>query len=265
MEWRFADTAHEQFGEDAPVDITRNATRMVIKGTAGLAEVDDQGVRYWTFVERVVNQDLEEWREEKANGKGRDPRILPIQRDIRRARFAKLKDAIAEMTFVEDPPPADWPFAGPSAILEVLTAARAANEELTGFHEHWVRASGVNADHPVAIKHRDLLSVLRHLVAFDQLNAGQLAGAEMTARMLLQIHQAVTRSPKNPVFQGTSLMVMSSLDSTGGVLTGKFARWTADEQKSKAFTMKQQRLYQEEEDKRNNLKEKGPKDGKDRS
>ena len=115
----------------------------------------------------------------------------------------------------------------------------------------------MNPDHAVAIKHRDLLSVLHHLVAFDQLNAGQLAGAEMCARLILQIHQAVTRSPKNPVFQGTSLMVMSSLDSTGGVLTGKYARWTADEQKSKAFTMKQQRLYQEEEEKRKGQKEKG--------
>ena len=116
----------------------------------------------------------------------------------------------------------------------------------------------------MALKHRDLLSVLHHLVAFDQLNAGQLAGAEMCARLLLQIHQAVTRSPKNPVFQGTSLMVMSSLDSTGGVLTGKFARWTADEQKSRAFTMKQQRLYQEEEDKRKGPQDKGPKGGKDK-
>ena len=256
MEWRFADTAFEKFGEIVPVEISRNALRMVIKGSAGLAEVEDNGERFWTFVERVGNQDIEEWREEKTSGRGRDPRIMPIQRDMARARFAKLKDALAEMTFLDEATlPADWPFPGPPAIKEILMAARAANEDLVGFHEYYIRASGLNPDHPVALKHRDLLSVLHHLIAFDQVNAGQLAGAEMIARLLLQIHQAVTRSPKNPVFQGTGLMVMSSLDSTGGVLTGKFARWTADEQKARAFTMKQQRLYQEEEDKR-----KGPKD-----
>eukprot|EP00959_Pyramimonas_sp_CCMP1952_P458960 9477480-Pyramimonas_sp.AAC.1 len=45
-------------------------------------------------------------------------------------------------------------------------------------------------------------------------------------------------------------MAISTLDSSGGVLSGEFARWTAEEQKSAALAMKQQRLYQEEEDKR---------------
>ena len=47
-------------------------------------------------------------------------------------------------------------------------------------------------------------------------------------------------------------MVMSSLSSAGGVLTGSFARFVAEEQKAHAFTLKQQRLYAEEENKRQN-------------
>ena len=66
----------------------------------------------------------------------------------------------------------------------------------------------------------------------------------------MQIHQAVKRAPKAPDFRGTQLMVMSRLDSSGGVLTGDFARFVADEQKSEAFTLKQQRLFAEEEEKR---------------
>eukprot|EP00959_Pyramimonas_sp_CCMP1952_P414796 8690660-Pyramimonas_sp.AAC.1 len=59
-------------------------------------------------------------------------------------------------------------------------------------------------------------------------------------------------------------MAMSSLDSTGRALAGKFARWTADEQ-SRAFTMKQQRMHQEEkEDKRRGPSDKGPKGGKEK-
>ncbi|CAK0850120.1 unnamed protein product [Prorocentrum cordatum] len=136
---RFDEAALQAARQVVPVEITRNALRMVIKGSAGLAEVEENGERFWTFVERVANQDVEDWREEKTSGRGRDARILPIQRDMGRSRFAKLKDALSEMTFLEDPPPADWPFAGPQAIKEVLVAARAANEDLTGFHEHWVR------------------------------------------------------------------------------------------------------------------------------
>ena len=55
MEWRFADTAFDRFGEIVPVEISRNALRMVIKGSSGLAEVEEQGDRFWTFVERVGN------------------------------------------------------------------------------------------------------------------------------------------------------------------------------------------------------------------
>lgn len=41
-------------------------------------------------------------------------------------------------------------------------------------------------------------------------------------------------------------MVASRLDSGGSILGGEFAKWTAEEQKTEAFTMKQQRLYSEE-------------------
>ena len=49
-------------------------------------------------------------------------------------------------------------------------------------------------------------------------------------------------------------MTTSRLDATGGVLTGGFAKFVAEEQKSEAFTLKQQRLYAEEDDKRKNKK-----------
>ena len=45
-------------------------------------------------------------------------------------------------------------------------------------------------------------------------------------------------------------MTTSRLDATGGILTGNFAKFVAEEQKSEAFTLKQQRLYAEEAAKR---------------
>ena len=107
-------------------------------------------------------------------------------------------------------------------------------------------------------KHRDLLTVLLHLSNFDQLNMGQLAGAEMASRLILQIHTAVRRNPRQPDFKGTGVMVASKLDSAGGVLTGDFARFIAEEQCTQAYALKQQRLFAEEKEKRAGAK-KAPK------
>ena len=89
---------------------------------------------------------------------------------------------------------------------------------------------------------------------YDQVNAGRFAGMEAIARYMLQIRQAVRPNPKNPDFKGTSVFTLSHLGSSGGVLTGDFARYVADEQKSHAFMLKQHRLYAEEEEKRRNAK-----------
>ena len=49
-----------------------------------------------------------------------------------------------------------------------------------------------------------------------------------------------------PDFKGLDVMVSNRLDLGGPSFVGDFAKWTAEEQKSEAFTMKQQRLYSEE-------------------
>eukprot|EP00974_Lingulodinium_polyedra_P029415 2834140-Lingulodinium_polyedra.AAC.1 len=77
-------------------------------------------------------------------------------------------------------------------------------------------------------------------------NLPRLSSAELVSRLILQIQQAVKRNPKNPDFRGTAVMIMSKLDSSGGLLVGDFAKFVAEEQKSEAFTMKQQRLHAEE-------------------
>ena len=258
-QWRYGDTGYEKFGETIDVAILGDAARMVTRGASALVRVEEDGHTSWTFAERIGDANEQEWLSEKRSGPGRDPRVLPASRDSQGHRFRAARECFADMTF-HDPkkPEVDWPFDGPSALKELLVACRAAGEELIGFHEYYLRSSGLPADHTVAAKHRDLLAVLHHLVVFDQFNLGKSGGGEKLARLILQIHQAVKRSPKNPDFRGTELMIMSSLDASGGVLTGAFAKHVAEEQKSAAFTMKQQRLYAEEEETRK--KNKGDKD-----
>jgi hypothetical protein len=205
-------------------------------------------------MERIRREDLPAWRAEKAAGPGRDPRVLPLLRDAQKTRFRTVREALGQITPLADPPADDWPFRGPSATLELLTSIRAVSDDVGQFHEYFVRTSGLSGEHPVAVKHRELLGVLMHLTCFDQLNVTQLAGAEACSRYVLQVHQAVRKNPKAPDFRGLAVMTTSRLDATGGVLTGSFAKFVAEEQKSEAFTLKQQRLYAEEEDKRKSKK-----------
>ncbi len=52
-------------------------------------------------------------------------------------------------------------------------------------------------------------------------------------------------------------MTASRLGTSGGVVAGSFANFVAEEQKSEAFTFKQQRLRNEEDDERKSPGKKG--------
>ena len=65
---------------------------------------------------------------------------------------------------------------------------------------------------------------------------------------MLQIQRAVKRCPRHPSFEGLGLMLSSSLDESGGVVTSKFDAFVAEEQKSQGIILKQERLYREEQE-----------------
>ena len=98
----------------------------------------------------------------------------------------------------------DWPFRGPRAIGELLTAVRVSGEELVSFHEFYLRISSLDSGSAVATHPKSMVSVLAHLLMYDQLDALNLASGELCARTVLQIHRAVRRSPRNPDFRGSS-------------------------------------------------------------
>jgi len=244
--WVLSDPAHEKFGEEVDERLTFDPARALYRGSVGLIKIDDE----WTVMERVLRTDVVDWKAEKAAGPGRDARVLPISREGQKTRFRTVREALRDVTPLTDPPAKDWPFRGPSATMELLTAVRAVSDDFAQFHEYFIRTSGLASEHAAAIKHKDLLGVLMHLTCFDQLNVTQLAGAEACSRYILQIHAAVKRNPKAPDFKGLGVMTASYLDATGGILTGGFAKFVAEEQKNEAFTLKQQRLYAEEAAKR---------------
>jgi hypothetical protein len=260
-DWIFSDPAHENWGVNVPAALLSAIGQTVLRGSTGLVQEDPVDATSWTTMERILPADLEAWKDEKRSGPRRDPRVLPPRRDAQGHRYSTLRQAMLEMTMASSSAASstsstaasmvarmgsDWIFRGPSAVSELLRGVRASGEDLSGYHEYYCRASGLEPANAVAIKHRDLLSILHHMVTFDQLDAPFLASAELCARLILQCQAAVKKSPKQPDFRGLQMMVQSDLDSGGGVLTGDFARFVAEEQKTEAFTLKQQRLYADE-------------------
>jgi len=237
--WFFADMAGEKFGEEVGASFLQNVAAHVMRGSVGLVQTEDG----WTTMERVLRSDLDAWKSEKQNGPGRDPRLLEIQKDPQGARFAPLREAMSKM---KSNLGTSSPYRGPSALPELLETVRATGDDLVGYHDFFLRSSGLSPESPVAHQHKCLMSVLAHMVHFDQLNAYGLSSGECIGRNILRIHRAVRRNPKAPDFKGLDVMISNRLDLGGAAFTGDFAKWTAEEQKNEAFTMKQQRLYSEE-------------------
>eukprot|EP00974_Lingulodinium_polyedra_P012683 1228536-Lingulodinium_polyedra.AAC.1 len=103
-------------------------------------------------MERILPADLESWKDEKRQGPGRDPRVLPIVRTARDFRFVTLRDALCEMRAAATAP--DWPFRGPSASAEVLEGIVACGEDLASYHEYWLRVSGASPESSASMQHR---------------------------------------------------------------------------------------------------------------
>ena len=256
-EWYFADTASEKFGEKVEV-ATLHGASAVLRGSRGLVEADFGDGPEWQFVEKVLAGDLDAWMDEKRSGPGRDPRVLSVEKDDHGHRYRSVRSAYSAMTGFGSSKPVDWPWRGPSASSEVFGGIRSSGHEIGAYHDFYLSSSGLGPDHPVAHKHNDMCAVLHHLTSYDQLNGLQSSGIECLCRLMLQTHAAVKRNCKVPDYKGTSLMVQSSLSSGKTLMVGEFAKWTAEEQKSEAFTMKQHRLYAEEEETRDRHRQRPP-------
>ena len=190
-----------------------------------------------------MRPDISICKDEKRVVLGRDARLSTTTRDARQRRYTDLASAITDLKEIAID---GWVFRGPRAIVEALDAIRASGQGMLGYQEFWINSSGVTPDHSVVHHRRDVLGIIFRSLQVDQLNIYSCTCMELAARQLLRAQKAVKRNPKNPDFRGLSMMTMHRLDNTGGVVTGDYARWLSEEQKSEAFTLKQQRLHREE-------------------
>ena len=241
--WVISDPGVARFDEVVSDEAMQVVGRHHVEYHLGIVNLGMDGTDDWFHVERVLPGDRELWRANKRCGPGRDPRLACVIRDGRGHRFADLRSVLDKM---RDIPESDWPFRGPKAIIEVLASILAAGVAIPGYYDVYLRTSGIDPNSALAHELRCLLMLLYHAVVFDQLDAYNCASMEYLARRISQIQRAVRRSPKAPNFAGLELMLATSMDSAGGVVTSDYARFVAEEQKAEAFTLKQQRLYGDE-------------------
>jgi hypothetical protein len=240
--WRVADPSAARFGDVVGDDVVSNGVTGVIRGSVGLARVADR----WVFVERVPHAEVDLWEADKRCGAGRDRRLAGDRRGPGGRRFVPLSEALATFRAADHSKDGDWPFEGPCAVTELLEGIRNLGRELFTFHDLWLQGSGLHGESAVAWEHKCLLTMLGHLVSYDQLDPGWIAGAEFAARRVLMLERAARVNPRNPNFTGLHMMIQHSLEEGGGVATRAFTEHMARLAESEARILKQNRLLREE-------------------
>lgn len=247
--WRFADTGFEDFGEEVAAEILGDPARFIVQGSVALVQVtNSMGDVEWTFVQRVKEGDKVEWFDTKRTGSGKDTRLQGTRRAFGGGRLTTLRRAYPEMRKDVDKLKVDSPLSGPGVAPDVLSAVVASGHELLAYNDFFVSQSGLSPKSGVAIESGVIMTALHYMVTHDQLNVLNLVGVEYLMRRLRMIQKAVARNPKNPDFDGLELHLSHSMDSRGGLCSGAFDKHLAEEQKVIANTMKQDRLWREEQD-----------------
>ena len=243
--WVISDTALELFGTEVPADITGSAQTFENRNSVGVALVVVDGDERWVSVENVPKVHHQAWLDEKHGGPGRDPRVGPLVRTSGGLRRRSLDEAITAHRFQDW---TDWPFRGPRATNELMQSVQASSLGLSAYVNHYISVSGLATTSAHAHELRTLFSILRHMVEVDQLDASNLASAEMVSRRILQMQRAIRRNPRHPDYTGLDTMMANALDESGGIVASKFEEWLGKEAGTAAAVMKQNRMLKEEQD-----------------
>jgi hypothetical protein len=169
--------------------------------------------------------------------------------------LAKALELTSEQSFE------DWPHRGPRAAREFLEGVAMSGGDLSGYHANYLRRSGLSENSSVAHELKNLLTVLRLAISYDQLDFSDLASIEAIIRRILDIQVAVRRNPKHPEFGGLDLDPVGETDSMGGVRAASYGEWLATESQREAKGLKAAREYREEQAKLKNTGAPNPKGG----
>ena len=246
--WRVASTSSDSFGEEVPPALLGDPEQFVqapVGGyelyTCGLAYIDDA----WTFVQLVEPDGYDRWLRGLTTIAARDPRVIGDKRDPSgKRRFIDFKDALLKYSEPKSP---DFDLPGQRVTKELITAMSSSGMEWMSHHLDFVHKSGLSSTSGVCRSHRRLSEALQAFQQSDQLNLPALVGIEILCRYLVQIETAVARNPKCPDFQDLDALVGSTVNEIGGLVLPEYNKFIAQAQQAEAFTLKQRRLWREEQ------------------
>ncbi|CAK0888003.1 unnamed protein product, partial [Prorocentrum cordatum] len=235
--WMIADPAHPGFGDALPAAALADADSLIIRGDRGLACVDED----WLAVERVLDEDLDNWRLLKSTGAGRDRRILGDER-VNGVPVLSLTAAARASSKALRP---GWPFRGDACAQELVMALVAAGIVFIARHLDWRTKSGVSATSGVCRTHRRICEGLDQAICYDQLDFANCAVIEHLARWLYEVESAVRRNPKVPDFTNLDGIFAAPMAEDGRMQLPTFSKWVSSLRRDEAQIMKQERLWSE--------------------
>ena len=191
-----------------------------------------------------------------------DARTLAITRDAQGQRFKEFRTAALEC---KETSFNDWPVAGPRTVLHVLARMVEHGGSPVAHSQAWrVACKFQPADKP-AQDHEMLCRILQTMVVHDQLDASNLASAELVARAIQRIEEqhkfklaAVEDAGESSLFLGTS-----GGSSMGTIISPKLSEWIGAEMQKEAAIAKERRKAREERA-LSRKNEKGEKDKSDK-
>ena len=110
-----------------------------------------------------------------------------------------------------------------------------------------MRKSGLSDNSAAAHEYKNLLSVLKFAISYDQIDCSNLASIEQVIRRILEIQVAVRRNPRHPTFDAFDYNTRGSVDEVVGARAPGYAEWMAEQQKQEAKTLKSTREWREEQ------------------
>jgi len=245
-QWRVADVDSKMFGDIIPNSDLSDAANNVILSHAGVSKrlhVKDGNI----FTLELVT-DFDRWKELKRpglpGGDAGDLRLLSCTRLASGKRQLGLSKALELMT---DTKFEDWPHRGPKSCREFLESVSEHGGDLTTYHASFLRKSGLSDNSAAAHEYKNLLSVLRYALSYDQLDVSNLASIEQVTRRILEIQVAVRRNPRHPTFDAFDYAARGSIDEVGGARATTYNEWMAEQQKIEAKTLKSTREWREEQ------------------
>lgn len=245
-QWRVADVDSKKFGEIIPNNELMDGGANVMLELGELRKRLHHKDGEIMTLEYVKNFD--EWAERKRpglpGGDAGDLRILgcvKLSSGKRQMSLERALELMSEKKFE------DFPHRGPRAAREFLESVLENGGDLATYHAAFMRKSGLSDNSAAAHEYKNLLSVLKFAISYDQIDCSNLASIEQVIRRILEIQVAVRRNPRHPTFDAFDYNTRGSVDEVGGARAPGYAEWMAEQQKQEAKTLKSTREWREEQ------------------